>query len=1118
MTSKPNSLLMNLDDKYTPQLENNILNKWKSDNIFDSIWSKSKLYPKYDLMDGPPFVSSESLHYGHLLVGNAKSTMNYYKLMKGFNVYGKIGYDCHGLPIEMKVNELLNISNNDQVYQMGIDKYNAKCTEVINSYSGSWIKIYDRIARMVDFDYEYKTKDVNFMESVWWGFSELHKKGLAYRGYNVVPFSIGCNTSISNFEAKQNYKKKDDMSLYVKFPVSGKDNTYFVAWTTTPWTLPSHLALAVNPKMIYVTVKDNTSGDKYIIAESNIENLYKNSSDYTITESCVGDDLVGTEYIPPFLFFEGYREQGAFRVYSDNFVKVRGDDDENEDLNEDFESEDNVDNKKTKPNKKSHPIGTGVVHCAPGFGADDFNMCTKHFIAIEDIGNVCPVDEKGCFTNTITDYAYQNVFDVNNKIIKDLEALGVILKKDNCKHKYPYCWRTDTPLIYKAVKSFFVRVTSIKDRMMELNKKIFWVPNYVGHKRFDMWLDDAKDWGVSRSRFYGTPIPAWVSDNGLETIVIGSIDELVDKAGLDYRPDNLHPEFVNHIQIPSDKGNGMLKRVDDVFDCWFESGSVPFAQHHFPMENKEMFDEKEFLAEFICEGIDQTRGWFYTLNVLSTALFDKPAFQHCVCTGLILAEDGKKMSKRLKNYPDPHDLIDKCGADALRLYLINSPAIRAGSYRFKEEGVMETKKTLIPWFESLKFLNSHVSLYLKRYNTFSYNAYRKTDNVMDQWILSCIGSLVSYIDEEMAQYKLYTILPKISGFIDNLTNWYVKLNRQRLKGIDQNQQEWECALAVLYHVLFSYAKISAPFTPFMSEYMFSHLKLFLDESDQHKSIFMCEYPEPKNFPYDVLVETKMRHLQHVMNMVRLIRTKITKHSSIKVPLKSITIANDDNNFLHHMKELKEYLFGELNCLDLNLHNLDNIVKYSILPNHKNIGTKYKKDAKNIKNYLTTLNSSQINEFMLSNELTFTLDDKSFTVTKDDAIISPQMIYALKENEYALLENNTVVIVDFTICQIVIDEYVTRMINYNIQQLRKEGNLTPVDNINVRYYTDSNYIQTLIERNQNSFESYVKAKLNKISNIVQFKDEFSSKIIIHKEVDLDEFFSMEKTIVQIYLTH
>ena len=1066
---------MNLHDQYTAAIEESTLQKWNLSNIYEHC----KDMPIYDLMDGPPFISSASLHYGHLLVGYAKSTMNFYKLMKGYNIHGKIGYDCHGLPIEMEVNKLLDINNNEQVHTLGIDKYNKKCNDVIESYSGSWINIYSRIGRFIDPKHDYKTKDLNFMESVWWAFSELYKKDLAYQGYNVVPYSIGCNTSLSNFEAKENYKMKDDVSLYIKFPVINKQDTYFVAWTTTPWTVPSHLALAVNPKMVYVTLLDKESGNKYIIAESNIVNIYKNSDCYTKIDSITGVELVGTEYKQPFNYFENYRQRGAFRIYADNFVKVTSDEEESN-------------------NKKSKPVGTGIVHCAPAFGADDCNMCTKHFISPMDIGDVCPVDDNGCFTSTVSDYYGHNVFDINNKIIKDLKNMNVILKQENCKHKYPYCWRTDTPLIYKASKSFFIKVTAIKDKIIENNKKIHWIPEHVGSGRFNEWLKDTKDWGVSRSRFFGTPMPVWMSDDEQEIVVIGSIDELVQKAGLNYRPANIHPEFVNDILIPSSQGKGFLKRIPDVFDCWFESGSVPFAQHHYPMENQHIFDGKDFLAEFICEGVDQTRGWFYTLNVLSTALFNRPAFQHCISTGLILAGDGKKMSKRLKNYPDPFNIINKYGSDALRLYLINSPAIKAGNFCFNESGVFETKKLLVPWFESLKFLNSHVSNYIKQYETFNCNKYKDTTNVMDKWILSKLGSLVKFIETEMEDYKLYSILPLITESIDTITNWYLKLNRLRLKGINLDKDEWEITLSVLVHVLLTFAKIAAPFVPYLSEYMYQNLGKL--NNNCLESIFMCSYPKSDDFVIETDVERKVDNLKYVIVQLRAIRNNCAKtkpeFGSCKLPIKSVTIAHDDTQFLDDINGLKQYIFDEINVIDINFRMLKGMVSYQVIPDQKVIGTKYRKNANKIKVCINNLTSDDVNN-IINNDIypIVSFDDTTCVLEKDDLTITHVITYDNDVNEVLLYDNDCIVIGNFTMDDTVVKEHILKLFNYHVQQMRKEAKLQSVDTISIKYHTSDVTLHNILHENESDLMIRLKAK-------IEYDSKDYTDTIISKNVDIN----------------
>jgi isoleucyl-tRNA synthetase len=1070
------SLEFDLHDKYTPAVETSVLSKWKECDYVNAISSNTSEYPEYVAMDGPPFVSSKSMHYGHLLVGNAKSTVFYYKSMNENHVRNVIGFDCHGLPIEMEVNKLLGISNNDEVEQMGIDVYNAKCKSTVNSYSGAWEGIFDRIGRPADFSNDYKTMDPNFMESVWWGFSELYKKNLAYEGYAVVPYSYGCNTSLSNFEAKQNYKDKNDASIYVKFPVMDKEKTFLIAWTTTPWTVPSHLALAVNPSMKYVTVHDKKADEYYILAESNLVNLFKKKSEYTITETCTGTDLVGTEYKQPFDYFESYRSMGAFRVYADTFVKVSEEDE----------------------SAKKKPVGTGVVHCAPGFGAEDFNMCTKHFIPIEQIGDVCPVDENGCFTSPVEEYKGENVFSANNKILKQLKSMGVVLKQVNCRHKYPYCWRTDTPLIYKAVKSFFVRVTSIKDRMVELNKKIYWVPDFVGHKRFHEWLKDAKDWGISRSRFFGTPLPVWVSDDGEEMVVVGSIDELVEKAGLTERPTDLHREFIDKIQIPSTKGKGMLKRVPDVFDCWFESGSVPYAQFHYPMENKHIFDDREYLSDFICEGLDQTRGWFYTLMVLSTALFDKPAFKNCICTGLILASDGKKMSKRLKNYPDPFDIISEYGADALRMYLLGSPAVKAGSFCFSKTGVYDEAKTLMPWFGALKFFNSHVSNYISKRETFNASRYSESDNVMDKWILSRLGTLSGYVKENMDALKLYAIYPKLKQFIEDFTNWYIKFNRIRLKGIGVTTSEWEIALSVLFKTLEMFSRITGPFMPFMADYMYSHLKKFITGAKE--SVHLTNFPSASDFTIDEEIERKMSSLQETVVLVRNLRNRNADFTSIKVPIKSVTIGNDDEEFLSDIRSMSEYFYDEVNCLHLNFVSLDGNVKYAVKTNNRSLGKRFRKDAKKVKEHIMKLDESVIKNIQEGKMEVIEMDigDRTFTVTSEDIIITPELNVEFKDHEEGLLENGLLVIVDFTKDKSVTDEYTNRMLNYHVQQMRKQSNLKSVDTVTVYYKSDSEFINTFIETNAETLLERIRAPLK------QYPEEDIINPVCIKTVDVADY--------------
>ena len=611
---------------------------------------------------------------------------------------------------QYEIDKKLNIKSTDDVEAMGIRAYNAECRGIVTRYCAQWEDIVTRLGRWIDFKNDYKTMEPWYMESVWWVFKSVFEKNLVYRGFKIMPYSTACNTPLSNFEAGQNYKDDTrDPAVIVSLPivgVQGQEDTSFVAWTTTPWTLPSNLALCVNPGFKYVKVVDKVRGQKFILMESCLNSLYKKPKkgkknqvepDYEVVQSFTGAELVGWHYKPLFPYFADH--PGAFRVLSDDYV--------------------------------TDSAGTGVVHQAPAFGEDDYRVCMAHGVVVKGGELPCPVDANGRFTAAVTDFAGRYVKAADDDICAMLKANGRLIQKASIVHSYPFCWRSDTPLIYRAVPSWFVNVTEIKEDLLRNNDQTYWVPAFVKEKRFHNWLRDARDWAISRTRYWGTPIPLWVSDDGEEVVCVGSIDELAELSG--ERPTDLHRENIDHITIPSRQGKGVLKRVPEVFDCWFESGSMPYAQVHYPFENKEKFDA-HFPADFIAEGLDQTRGWFYTLMVLSTALKNKPAFKNLIVNGLVLAQDGKKMSKRLKNYPPPSNVINAYGADALRLYLINSPVVRAEPLRFKESGVHDViKDVFLPWYNAFRFFKMSVD----RSGGFVPDAslVYASDNEMDQWLM-----------------------------------------------------------------------------------------------------------------------------------------------------------------------------------------------------------------------------------------------------------------------------------------------------------------------------------------------------------------------------------------------
>ncbi|MCD7466072.1 hypothetical protein HAX54_002422, partial [Datura stramonium] len=895
-----------------PNQEEKILQWWEQVKAFETQLEKTKNQPEYVFYDGPPFATGLP-HYGHILAGTIKDIVTRYQSMTGHHVTRRFGWDCHGLPVEHEIDEKLEIKTKQQVIEMGIDKYNEACRSIVTRYVGEWEKTVVRMGRWIDFQNGYKTMDLKFMESVWWVFGQLYQKGLVYRGFKVMPYSTGLKTPLSNFEANSNYKEVSDPEIMVSFPiVDDPEGASFVAWTTTPWTLPSNLALCVNANFVYVKVRNKFNGKIYVVAESRLAELpvekakkvtpngpaadtqiqnsktkpsggkSQNVVTYEVMDKFPGSSLVGKKYIPLFDYFKDFSDS-AFRVVADDYVT--------------FDS------------------GTGIVHCAPAFGEDDYRVCIENSIINKGESLIVAVDDNGRFTDRITDFREKYVKDADSDITLAVKDKGRLVKSGKFMHSYPFCWRSDTPLIYRAVPSWFIMVEKIKDQLLENNKQTYWVPDFVKEKRFHNWLENARDWAVSRSRFWGTPLPVWVSEDGEEIVVMDSIDKLEKLSGA--KVTDLHRHKIDHITIPSSRGPefGVLRRVEDVFDCWFESGSMPYAYIHYPFENVELF-ENNFPGHFVAEGLDQTRGWFYTLMVLSTALFGKPAFRNLICNGLVLAEDGKKMSKRLKNYPQPSEVINDYGADALRLYLINSPVVRAEPLRFKKEGVFAVvKDVFLPWYNAYRFLVQNA----KRLEIDGFGPFIPTDqktlqsssNVLDQWINSATQSLVHFVRQEMDAYRLYTVVPYLLKFLDNLTNIYVRFNRKRLKG---RTGEGDCrtALSTLYYVLLTACKAMAPLTPFFTEVLYQNLRKVCEGSEE--SIHYCSYPEVEGKRWE-RIEQSVNRMMTIIDLARNIRERHNK--PLKTPLREMVVVHPDSEFLDDIAgKLREYVLEELNIKSL----------------------------------------------------------------------------------------------------------------------------------------------------------------------------------------------------------
>ncbi|KAH7397744.1 tRNA synthetases class I-domain-containing protein [Cadophora sp. MPI-SDFR-AT-0126] len=1004
-----------------PKEEENVLQRWKEIDAFQRQVELSKDRPVYTFYDGPPFATGLP-HYGHLLASTIKDIIPRYWSMKGYHVERRFGWDTHGLPIEHEIDKKLGITGKAAVMELGLEKYNAECRAIVMRFSAEWRTTIDRLGRWIDFDNDYKTMDPKFMESEWWVFKTIFDKGAVYQGYRVMPYSTALTTALSNFEANQNYQDITDPAVVVSFPLVADPNTCLLAWTTTPWTLPSHTGLAAHPDFEYIKIHDELTGKNFILLEKLLGTLYKDvkKAKFKIIQKIKGSEMLGWKYEPLFdYFYEDFKDHG-FRVFNATYV--------------------------------TDDSGVGIVHQAPAFGEEDYNVAMENGVISEKRPPPNPVDERGHFTSVVRDFANQHVKTADRAIIKYLKGTGRLIVDSQIRHSYPMCPRSDTPLIYRAVPSWFIRIPEVVPQMLKNIEGSHWVPSFVKEKRFANWIGGARDWNVSRNRYWGTPIPLWVSDDLEEKVCIGSIAELKELSGFKGEITDLHRDKIDHITIPSKMGKGQLKRIEEVFDCWFESGSMPYASQHYPFENKEKF-EKSFPGDFIAEGLDQTRGWFYTLLVLGTHLFGVSPFKNCVVNGIVLAEDGKKMSKRLKNYPDPSIVMSKYGSDALRLYLINSPVVRAEPLRFKEAGVKEVvAKVLLPLWNSYKFFEGQVAL-LKKIENIDYcfdpAAEATNTNVMDRWILASCQSLLKFVNEEMAGYRLYTVVPRLLDLIDNTTNWYIRFNRKRLKG-ELGLDDTQHALNTLFEVLFTLVKGLAPFTPFITDTIYQRLLPHIPKNHQgedSRSVHFLSFPDVREELFNVEIERRVGRMQRVIELARVSRERRT--IGLKTPLKSLIVIHPDPVYLEDVRSLEAYITEELNIqtLVLSSDEAKYNVQYSVSADWPVLGKKLKKDVQKVKKALPGLTSDQVHQFVLDKTIVvdgITLEDGDLVVKR-----------GLKDDESSKkLETNTddevLTILDAEIYPELADQALAREIINRVQRLRKKAGLQPTDDVRMEY--------------------------------------------------------------------
>ena len=981
------------DKKSFPQIEEEILEFWQSEKIFVKSLENRANAPHFSFYDGPPFATGLP-HYGHLLASTIKDAVARFWTMQGYCVPRRFGWDCHGLPVENEIEKVHKFKSAKEIEDFGIGKFNEECRKIVLRFSEEWKSKINRIGRFVEFDNTYRTMDLSYMESVWWVFGELWKKGLVYEGYKVMAYSAKLGTPLSNFEANLNYREVDDPSLIVKVKLLNED-VYMLPWTTTPWTLPSNMALAVGKDISYVKVRDTLSNELYILAKERLDVLYKEKSDYEILDTFKGSDLEGIRYEPLFPYFAD--SENAFQILLGDFVKT-GD-------------------------------GTGVVHMAPAFGEDDFSLCKD-----AGISSICPVDQNCRFTNEVPEYEGKFVKDADKEIIRAMKAKNQVLQHKTIRHRYPFCWRTDTPLIYRTISTWFVNVESIKDKLVANNQLINWVPEHIKDGRFGKWLENARDWAISRNRYWGTPIPIWRSEDG-ELLIISSIEELEEKTG--EKVTDLHRHFIDHLKI-SYKGK-VYSRVSEVFDCWFESGSMPYAQNHFPFENKES-TQKNFPADFIAEGLDQTRGWFYTLNVLSTALFDQPAFKNVIVNGIILAEDGHKMSKSLKNFPEPELVINKFGADAVRLYMLHSPVVRADDFSFSENGVQGVLRSIIlPLWNSYVFLATYAEIYewVPTSDTFD-----RPNSDIDRWILSKLQKLTADVTEGMKAYQIDRAVEPMVEFIEDLTNWYIRRSRTRFWAAENTVDRRE-AFETLYSVLITLSKLCSPFIPFISEAIYQRLK----REDSLESVHLHDFPEEDEILRDIQIEDQMNYTKLVVNLGRSLR----KEHKLKTrqPLENAYVVSTDNAIIEFLKDQKHLIAEELNVREIIFTSKESdFVLIKTKPNFKTLGKKVGKKMAQVKMEIENLDSIQITTLQSQKTIVIDVEGESISLTDEDVLIEREALKGL----VAACFGSVTIALDTHLSESLIQEGYAREIVNKINTMRKDAGFEVTDRIAIEMET------------------------------------------------------------------
>jgi len=991
----------NVDPKVSfPQLEEEVVQFWEERGTFKKSVSQREKSPEYTFYDGPPFATGLP-HFGHFVPGTIKDIIPRYKTMKGFHVDRRFGWDCHGLPVENLIEKALGLNSKTDIEKFGVAKFNEACRSSVLRYVKEWRTIITRLGRWVDFDNDYKTMDPDYMESIWWIMKRLWDKGLIYEGHYILPYCPRCSTVLSTHELSLGgYKDVHDPAITIRFKVTkapeslaglADGKTYLVAWTTTPWTLPSNLALALGPDIDYVCVVDGE--ERYILAESRLASYYKDPKALNIAWKRKGSELAGIRYEPLFPYFADLYDQGAFVTVLGGYVTTED--------------------------------GTGIVHTAPGFGEDDYQVLKGTGIPV-----VCPVDAECRFTEEVSDYKGMFVKDADKPILERLKAEGKLVKREQILHAYPHCWRCQSPLIYRAVGSWFVKIDPIKPVMVARNKEVTWVPAHIRDGRFGKWLEGARDWAISRNRYWGNPLPIWRCETCGKTVCVGSKADLEKRSGV--KLTDLHKHFVDEVTFPCECGETM-RRIPEVLDCWFESGAMPYAQVHYPFENEATFNE-HFPADFINEGLDQTRGWFYSLTVLAAALFDSQAYDACICSGLVLAEDGKKMSKSQRNYTDPMEVVNKFGADALRLFLMNSAVTRAEDLRYSDEGVKDVLKSIIiPLWNAYGFFVTYANIDGVTAGDPNPSA---VSNILDKWILSVCERMVERVSAGLEAYEMQPSIEPIIDFIDSLNNWYIRRSRRRFWK-SENDSDKAQAYDTLNRVLRRLILVAAPFMPFITESIYQNLR----KPSDPESIHLCDWPE-----YDVRfrnadLERDMDSVRHAVSMGHALR--VVNDLKTRQPLASVQLVTKVAEEHEVLAAMEDILREELNVKAVIFRrNEEELVEYSAKANFRVLGKELGKDMKAAAAEIEKLAPAQIAALLAGTTVEIAIPGRTVSLNQEMVDVRRNEKAGLK----VLNEGTLTLALDTIVTPDLLREGYVRDLIRGVQNLRKESGFEVTDRI------------------------------------------------------------------------